>query len=333
MVEVKPVSVRTLLEMGLLGQAQVICGEKGLDRDIHHVAVVGGPIVEQWVKEDELILTTGYAHKDNPDGIESMLRVLAKKRAGALVFKDGLYLPPTLTPGALAVGEECALPVIRVSRDIMWADVLESIYLLLLRDYLSTRNRCSLAKFLEHSPMVAFYRRVLAQGYYDDPSATIVRKHQAYSLFALRPKTREVAEKVVKSLQMALLEYGFDIVVLMAGDDVVAIWPEDRQVLTRELSQQRAGLLVSTLVGAGLQEALPLAAPTTSLCLAEIHDAFSHAQEALLPVLNRRDCTEIVWYPDFGLLELLLGSMTLPRVREFCLQRIGPLNLRRYFSA
>jgi len=328
MIEIKPVSVRTLLELGILGQARVLCGEAGLDRDVLHVTIVGAPLVEPWLKQRELVMTTGYAYRDDPSGIADMMRTLVANNASAFVFKDGLYLPSELTPEALAIAEEAALPVIRVSRETVWADVIESIYLLLLRDSLTAQSKVSLVTHLKTSPIVSFYRHILTgptrppEGY-DAGEGSTIREHQWYSLFVLKAATGEAAEETAASLQTALLQHSLHSIAVAAGNYVAVIWPHNGDRLTREINLKRANILVSAINAGGFQKSLPVAAPTGSLRLSELGDAFLEARL----LLDKSKCNgdKIVWYPESGLLELLLGSLQSDRLKEFCRRRIGPL--------
>jgi len=330
MIEIKPVSVRTLLELGVLGKAKVLCGEAGLDKDVLHVTIVGAPLIEPWLKKRELVMTSGYPYKDDPSAIADMVQVLVAHDAAALVFKEGLYLSSTLTPEALDVAEKAALPVIRVSRETIWADVIESVYLLLLRDSLTAHSRVSLVNHLKASPIAAFYRQILtgnsASSSHAEPGeGPAMRQHKWYSLFVLKAADEERADEAAGSLQTALLGHSLVAIVVTLGAYVAVIWPYDGEELTRETILKRAGILLDTVNAGGFQKLLPVAAPTGGLKLSELGDAFTQARVTLDRLGRMGNKDRVVWYPDSGLLELLLGSLRSERLREYCRQRIGPL--------
>lgn len=333
MLAVRPVSVRTLLGMGVLGDARVLCGLEGLDREVTHVTIAGAPQMEPWIRENELVMTTGFPLRDKRSGITEMVRTLVRIRAAALVFKDGLYLPSMLVPEAIRIAEKASFPIIRVPRDTAWADVIEAIYVLLLRGSGNAANRGHLAARLGDSPAVSFYRDMISREceapQEGDRSgrafSAVIKEHESYSPFVVRAKDRESAQNAAGILQASLLEHSLDAVAFAYDQDVIVIWPSDQGPLDQPVNRRRANVLIASLVSGGARDLLPVASPTVGVILPEVRQAVIAARETLRGIGNLKGKQEIVWYPESSLAELLLSSMSSSRVLEFCNRCIGPL--------
>lgn len=107
--------------------AKVIAGSDGLDRQVRGINIVEVPDVWQWLEGGELLLTAGYAWRDNPEAMADLVGKLAPLGVSGLAFKLGRYLDD-VPAELLAHADEVALPIIQLPADIAYRDVLESLY-------------------------------------------------------------------------------------------------------------------------------------------------------------------------------------------------------------
>ncbi|MHA6788194.1 PucR family transcriptional regulator [Pseudomonas bijieensis] len=66
----------TALEQTILNQATVVAGINGLDRNITWVHIIDHPDISQWLKEGDLLLTTGYNWPQDDEASRELVRTL-----------------------------------------------------------------------------------------------------------------------------------------------------------------------------------------------------------------------------------------------------------------
>src|SRR5690554_5299382 len=97
------IDVRTAMKLGSLVNAELLAGEKGLDRIVRSVDVIEVPDAAIWFQKDSLLLTTLYALRDDLDGQLQMLEDIHAVRGAALViFSPERYLYGTIDQKLLA---------------------------------------------------------------------------------------------------------------------------------------------------------------------------------------------------------------------------------------
>ena len=62
-----------LKEIPILAQAEVVAGDGGLNRSLRWTHIVELPDVAPWVREGDLLLTTAYSLKDNPEAQANLI--------------------------------------------------------------------------------------------------------------------------------------------------------------------------------------------------------------------------------------------------------------------
>lgn len=81
------ITVREALNIGKLREGIIVAGKGGLDRIIGYVDILEVVDVTSWLREEELLLTTGYAIKEKLDLKVRLIEELARKRAAGLIIK------------------------------------------------------------------------------------------------------------------------------------------------------------------------------------------------------------------------------------------------------
>lgn len=73
-------TVRQCLEIDVWKDVKVVAGEQGLDRTVTFVNIMEVPEVVKWMKGGELLLTAGYAFKDDPLLQKELVNNLVEKK-------------------------------------------------------------------------------------------------------------------------------------------------------------------------------------------------------------------------------------------------------------
>lgn len=67
------VTIREAMQVGGLLRCKVVAGESALDKEIQYITVMEVPDVIQWLKGNELLLTSLYAIKDDLQAIQNLV--------------------------------------------------------------------------------------------------------------------------------------------------------------------------------------------------------------------------------------------------------------------
>ncbi|MFZ5943035.1 MAG: PucR family transcriptional regulator [Bacillota bacterium] len=120
------ITVREALKIGGLRDARIIAGFIGMDREIEHVTVMEVPDIIQWLKGNELILTSGFAISKDEEEQTNLIKGLADKGVSALVIKTQRFLD--LIPKAMAeAANDYQLPLIELDYNISYIDIIRPI--------------------------------------------------------------------------------------------------------------------------------------------------------------------------------------------------------------
>ncbi|KAF9118808.1 hypothetical protein BGX30_004296 [Mortierella sp. GBA39] len=74
----KGLTVREMLKLPVMEHAQLISGERGLDRIVQYIDIWEVPDIGNWLREGEMVLTTGYSTRNDPSLLVEMIEQLAK---------------------------------------------------------------------------------------------------------------------------------------------------------------------------------------------------------------------------------------------------------------
>jgi PucR family transcriptional regulator, purine catabolism regulatory protein len=119
-------AVRGVLALDVLAGSRVLAGEAGLDRPVTRVNVMEVPDVLPYVRPDELLVTTGYALRDNPEQLGALVRELHRRGVAALGVKLGRYLDE-VPRSAIEAGDELAFPVVALPGSISYDELLTAV--------------------------------------------------------------------------------------------------------------------------------------------------------------------------------------------------------------
>lgn len=120
------ITVREALRLPAFKDAVLVAGAAGLDRVITSVNIMEVPEILPWVKKDELLVTTTYPIKDDPDAQASLIADLAARALAALAIKPVWYrdeVPEVMIRQA----EALAFPLIQLPREASFDDIINPV--------------------------------------------------------------------------------------------------------------------------------------------------------------------------------------------------------------
>ncbi|HEX5439419.1 MAG TPA: PucR family transcriptional regulator ligand-binding domain-containing protein [Ktedonobacterales bacterium] len=119
-------TVRQALAMEVFAGSCVVAGKDGLDREIRWAHPVDIPHASEWVRGGELLLTTFYGLRDDPEAQIHLCAELAEKGLAGMVVAIGGYLDAV--PDAIRSAADAArFPIIEMPWDVPFEDVVRAI--------------------------------------------------------------------------------------------------------------------------------------------------------------------------------------------------------------
>jgi len=97
------VAVGDVLGLPQLAQSRLVAGRAGLDRVVRSVNVMEVPDILDWVKPDELLLTTAYPLREDPAALEQLVPHLVDQGLAGMAIKPTRYIgsiPPVMVEDA-----------------------------------------------------------------------------------------------------------------------------------------------------------------------------------------------------------------------------------------
>lgn len=128
--------MREALKIGKLKEGTLMAGEKGLDNIVTCIDVMEVPDPDgKWFKEGMLLLTMGYAMKDDINMQVEIIETLAEKRAAGIIIKINRFISK-VPDEVIKRANELGLPVISLPSHIPYVDVTFPLtgYIIKLRE-------------------------------------------------------------------------------------------------------------------------------------------------------------------------------------------------------
>ncbi len=125
------ITIESIIQLDKLKGAQVVAGGGGLDHDVRCVDVMEVPEVGPWLREGELLLTTAYAIRNDPEAQCRLVISMAKAKAAAIGIKPDRFLGE-LPEAMIKLADEYNLPIITIPSRIPYIDIIVSVMDLVL---------------------------------------------------------------------------------------------------------------------------------------------------------------------------------------------------------
>jgi purine catabolism regulator len=125
------VAVAELLKVPTLARARVVGGHDGLRRPVRGVNVMEVPDILDWVKPDELLLTTAYPLRDDPVALDALIPRLAERGLAGIALKPGRYIK-AIPPSMIEAADQHAFPLIELPPEASFNEIINSVLTVIL---------------------------------------------------------------------------------------------------------------------------------------------------------------------------------------------------------
>ncbi|WP_181410181.1 MULTISPECIES: PucR family transcriptional regulator [unclassified Paenibacillus] len=112
-----------LLKIPCLSTSRVIAGEEGLNRIVYSVNMMDAPDIIDFLKPQELLLTTAYVIKDRPEALESLVSNMANVGCAGLMIKTKRFLP-AIPIRVVEVANKLNFPIIELPLDFSLGEIM-----------------------------------------------------------------------------------------------------------------------------------------------------------------------------------------------------------------
>lgn len=119
------VTVREALRSKAFNGCSLIAGEAGLDRPISCIDEMEVPNILPWLKKDELLITTGYAVKDDEGALLGIIQGLYDAGSSGIALKTRFIgnIPPSITE----LADRLEIPIIVIPPELPFIDIIHPL--------------------------------------------------------------------------------------------------------------------------------------------------------------------------------------------------------------
>ena len=114
------------MTFGGFTEATLVGGGNGLDRQVQWVRVMETPETARRLRPGELLLTTGFPVKNDPEAQIDLVDSVASGRGAGLVVKLGRYIDD-VPPEMLEEADRHSLPLFTIGQEVPWSDLMEPL--------------------------------------------------------------------------------------------------------------------------------------------------------------------------------------------------------------
>ena len=125
------ISLSELLKLPTLARARVVGGTEGLRRPVRGINVMEVPDILDWVKPDELLLTTAYPLRDDPVALDALIPRLADRGLAGIALKPGRYIK-AIPASMIAAADQYAFPLIELPPEASFNEIINSVLTVIL---------------------------------------------------------------------------------------------------------------------------------------------------------------------------------------------------------
>jgi purine catabolism regulator len=112
-----------LLKIPCFSKSRIVAGEKGMNQRVHSVNMMDAPDIIDFLKPQELLLTTAYAIKDHPEALETLVSKMAKVGCAGLAIKTKRFLTE-IPYQVVNVANKLNFPIIELPLDVTLGEAL-----------------------------------------------------------------------------------------------------------------------------------------------------------------------------------------------------------------
>ena len=125
------ITIKNIIQLEKLKGAKIVAGAGGLDRVVQCVDVMEVPDVGPWLREGELLLTTAYAIRNDPDAQCRLVVSMAEANAAGIGIKPDRFIG-ALPEAMIKLADEYNMPIIFIPTHVPYIDVIVPVMDLVL---------------------------------------------------------------------------------------------------------------------------------------------------------------------------------------------------------
>jgi purine catabolism regulator len=125
------IALGELLRVPALARARVVGGRDGLRRPVRGVNVMEVPDILDWVKPDELLLTTAYPLRDDPVALDALIPRLAERGLAGMALKPGRYIK-AIPESMIEAADQYGFPLIELPPEASFNELIHSVLTVIL---------------------------------------------------------------------------------------------------------------------------------------------------------------------------------------------------------
>lgn len=327
------ITVREALTIGILKQARVLAGAKGLSRVIEHVDVIEMPDIKKWVRPNIFFLTSFYAVKDDLAAQVDLVRLIAESGGAGLAVDAHSFLKG-VPREVIEVAEAHNFPLLELSDEGGYIDIITP----LMEVVLSQRHLKSefLGDFLLgnfRSADAMLHRARFLGWHITDKRIVLIVDLDGFEDYVVRSRKNENEVQLVKRWLEALVsevaqaELSGDHITLEKSDSVIVLPScphsdaEDVEEMARDLAEKirkRANedlVEITVSVGVGTAYSDP----------ADLWRSFQEASTALSVGHRVFGPGRVYRYRDLGVYQFLAELGADDKLRELSTRILRPL--------
>ncbi|MEK3882248.1 PucR family transcriptional regulator ligand-binding domain-containing protein [Paenibacillus sp. PL2-23] len=115
--------MKDLLQIPVLQNARIAAGAEGLSRSVNTVNMMDAPDIIHYLKPNELLLTTAFAMKDQPETLHSLVAQMAEAGCAGLAIKTKRFLEE-IPQSVIEAANRLQFPLLELSLDYSLGEVL-----------------------------------------------------------------------------------------------------------------------------------------------------------------------------------------------------------------
>lgn len=124
-------AIREVLRLPVLRGGQLLAGCDGADRSVRSVNVMEVPDILDWVRPGELLLTTAYPFREEPEALSTLVSELAERELAGLAIKSARYIDE-IPRSMLRDADRLAFPLINLPPEASFNDIIHEVLTILL---------------------------------------------------------------------------------------------------------------------------------------------------------------------------------------------------------
>jgi purine catabolism regulator len=120
------ITVNAILKLPIFKTTLLLGGAEGTGREVSSANIADSPDIANWVRPNQLLLTTAYHFKDEPEGLIPFLNQLNQNQCSGLAIKTKRYIDK-LPEGLIHEANLLQFPLIELPNNMLLGDVLIQI--------------------------------------------------------------------------------------------------------------------------------------------------------------------------------------------------------------